>query len=94
MRNLLIFMVAYFISIFILYFISVKIKLVQWIGKEKKRKFIALTITFAIYIIGTMMLESYGLNGNLRYMFRGILLAIFITPLMGSWVDEKKKRKK
>ncbi|MGL5084612.1 MAG: hypothetical protein ACRC68_02665 [Clostridium sp.] len=83
MGNLVIFMASYLISIFIVSFINEKIKLTQWIGNDKKRKYIVLAITFAIYLAGAMVVESYIPNDNIVHMFRGILLAIFIAPLMG-----------
>lgn len=91
--KLLIFLLSYIVSSYILYFITLKLNLKKYINKNTKRKFIALALCFFIYLLGNNIMDRLAITGNYHTILRALLFStIPITVCITDFNSLKRKK--
>lgn len=77
--NQAIHLLSFIVSFSIISSIIKQSSLPKWFEIENSRKILALAISFAIYFIGTMLVDNYDMSGKASYIIKGILLGISVS---------------
>lgn len=91
--NLIIFLLSYIVSCYILYFITSKLNLKKYFVKNIKRQIIALIMCIILCSFGNLLIDKFIITGYCHIILKALLLSVIPITLCVIDLNSSKNKK-